>query len=204
MDNTTAGYNNGEDNHIINEGQVDDLPASSSNNIQFEIEEQQQHEPTLEDDGHVPLSWSPDTHDSLPITDSEIIIEPPPSRRSIRQHKRPSRFVNSIILGPNGYSMFHKPGNTAQETIDAENACEGEIKQFVDLNVLRPVYRVNPNNKHQKLLHTSMQITKKYKSIDRSYDKTKGRFIMLGDKVDRNQYEANETSSPTGHNISLF
>jgi hypothetical protein len=107
-------------------------------------------------------------------------------------------------MGPNTYSMFHKPGNTTQETIDAENACEGEIKQFVDLNVFKPVYRINPKNKHQKLLHTSMQITKKYKSTDGSYDKTKGRLIILGDKVDRNQYEANETSSSTGHNISLF
>ena len=105
------------------------------NDIQSEIEEQQ-HEPMLEDDGHVPLSWSPDTHASLPIIDSELIIEPPPSRRSIRQHKRPSRFVNSIILGSNAYSMFHKPGNTAQETTDAENACEKEIKQFVDLTCL--------------------------------------------------------------------
>jgi hypothetical protein len=49
-----------------------------------------------------------------------------------------------------------------------------------------------------------MQITKKYKSTNESYDITKGRFIILGDEVDRNQCEANKITSPTGHNISLF
>ena len=40
MDTTTAGYNDGEENHKSNEGQDHDLPASSS--VQNKIKEQQQ------------------------------------------------------------------------------------------------------------------------------------------------------------------
>jgi hypothetical protein len=100
--------------------------------------------------------------------------------------------------------MIDKEVRLSSSENEINQAIKDELKQLaIDKEVLGPISpsKVTEDDK-RKALPTHMMVKRKY--VDGQPDRLKGRCAAGGNHQDRNEYEWNETSSPTVAMSSLF
>ena len=149
-------------------------------------------EPTIEDEKEVDDA----------VHSPEIEPEPPPvvDDRVHTYNLRPRKKAEETMAS----TMIDKEVRLNSSEDEINQAIKDKLKQLaIDKEVLSPIppSKVTEDDK-RKALPTHMIVKRKY--VDGQPDRLKGRCAAGGNYQDRNEYEWNETSSPTVALSSLF